>query len=127
MKPYENLTRLGRVRRFRKLAGAALEAYGLADAEFKLFRQAGNTLFRVVASDPAPAKVGDDLYENGRYLLRIHHPGYQSTQAIELELAWLAAMCRDAHLPVPEPVPNLDGRLVTQVSLAGDIFQGLAK
>jgi Ser/Thr protein kinase RdoA (MazF antagonist) len=119
MKPYEKLTYLGRVRRFRRVASAALAAYGLAGAQFKLFRQAGNTLFRVVASDTNSYKSADDLYEDGQYLLRIHHPGYQSTKAIELELAWLAAMCRDANLPVPEPVPTIDGRLLTQVSIAG--------
>jgi Ser/Thr protein kinase RdoA (MazF antagonist) len=61
----------------------------------------------------------NDLYEEGQYLLRIHQPDYQTTDAIELELAWLAAMCRDRNLPVPEPVPTLDGRLLTQVSIPG--------
>ena len=119
MKPYKELTHIGRVRRFRQLANVALAAYGLVDANFKLFRQAGNTLFRVVKSYPALAKVADDLYEKGQYLLRIHHPRYQSAEAIELELAWLATMCLDADLPVPEPVPNLDGRLLTQVCIPG--------
>jgi Ser/Thr protein kinase RdoA (MazF antagonist) len=119
MKPYEEMTYLGRVRRFRQLASAALAAYGLTGAHFKLFRQAGNTLFRVVTSDPTTAKDADDLYEDDQYLLRIHHPGYQSAEAIELELAWLAAMCRDTNLPVPHPVPTTDGRLLTQVSIPG--------
>jgi Ser/Thr protein kinase RdoA (MazF antagonist) len=117
MKPYEELTYLGRVRRFRQLADAALAAYGLAGAHCRLFRQAGNTLFRIVASDPTPVNTADDLYEKDQYLLRIHHSDYQSTDAIELELAWLDAMCRDADLPVPKPVPTLEGRLLTQVSL----------
>lgn len=119
MRPYEELTSLGRARRFRQLAGAALAAYGLVDANFSLFRQAGNTLFRVVASDPDPADAVDDLYANGQYLLRIHHPDYQSAEAIELELAWLAAMRQDANVPVPEPVPTPDGRLLTQISIPG--------
>jgi Ser/Thr protein kinase RdoA (MazF antagonist) len=119
MKPYEELTYLGRVRRFRRLASAALAAYGLAGVQFKLFRQAGNTLFRVVASDTDSAKSAEDLYEHGQYLLRIHHPGYQSAKAIELELAWLAAMSWEANLPVPQPVPTADGKLLTQVSIAG--------
>ena len=119
MKPYEELTHLGRVRRFRQLASVALAAYGSVDANFRLFRQAGNTLFRVFASDTNPARAAGALYESGQYLLRIHHPGYQSAEAIELELAWLAAMCRDANLPVPEPVPTADGRLLTQVSIPG--------
>ena len=119
MKPYEELTYLGRVRRFRQLASVALADYGLAGLHFKLFRQAGNTLFRIIASDPTPTKEADDLYENGQYLLRIHHPDYQPPEAIELELAWLDAMCRDANLPVPKPVPTTDGRMLKQVSIPG--------
>jgi Ser/Thr protein kinase RdoA (MazF antagonist) len=117
MKPYEELTHLGRLRILRQLACAALGAYGLGGARFKLLRQAGNTLFRVLTSDSI--KSADDRYEEGHYLLRIHQPGYQAADAIELELAWLAAMCRDAHLPVQEPVPTLDGRLLIPVSIPG--------
>lgn len=119
MKPYEELTRLGRMRRLRPAAAAALEAYGLGEARFRAVRQAGNTLFRIVAPRPSPTETDSDMYEKGRYLLRIHQPGYQPTGAIQLELAWLAAMCRDAGLPVPEPVATLDGSLMTQVSAPG--------
>jgi Ser/Thr protein kinase RdoA (MazF antagonist) len=73
----------------------------------------------VVASDTNSSKSADDLYEDGQYLLRIHHPGYQSTEAIELELAWLESMCREANLPVPQPVPTKEGKLLTQVSIPG--------
>ena len=41
MKPYKELTRLGRVRRMRQLARVALDAYGLADARFEFVLQAG--------------------------------------------------------------------------------------
>jgi Ser/Thr protein kinase RdoA (MazF antagonist) len=118
MKPFEELSYLGRIRRMRKLAQAALNAYELRDVRFKFLRQAGNTLFRVNEVNSVPT-TKTELYSQGQYMLRIHQPGYQTTQAIELELAWLAAMCRDANLPVPEPVPTLDGRLLTQVSLPG--------
>jgi Ser/Thr protein kinase RdoA (MazF antagonist) len=103
----------------RQLAGGALEAYGLAGARFKLLRHAGNTLFRVASPDAAPGREATALYEPGQYLLRIHEPGYQATEAIALEMEWLAAMSREANLPVPEPVPRLDGRLLAQVSTEG--------
>jgi Ser/Thr protein kinase RdoA (MazF antagonist) len=119
MVPYEDLTHLGRVRRMRQLARASLDDYGLADARFAFLRQAGNTLFRVSAVDRTPATAGNGPFKEGQYLLRIHQPDYQTADAIELELAWLAAMRRDADLPVPEPVPTLDGRLLTQVSIPG--------
>ena len=118
MKPFEELSRLGRVRRMRQLAQVALNAYGLSDVRFKLLRQAGNTLFRVNEVDPVPTTKAE-LYTQGQYLLRIHLPRYQTTEAIELELAWLAAMCRDANLPVPEPVSTPDGHLLTRVSIPG--------
>jgi Ser/Thr protein kinase RdoA (MazF antagonist) len=102
----------------RQLAQAALNAYGLTDARFEFLRQAGNTLFRVNEARPASAPRAE-LYTPGQYMLRIHQPGYQTTEAIELELAWLAAMCREGNVPVPEPVSTLDGRLLTQVSTPG--------
>jgi hypothetical protein len=107
MKSFQELTYLGRVRRKRQLAQVALNAYGLAEVRFKLVADAGNTLFRVF--DPSSTETADGLFEKGRYLLRVHQPGVQTDAAIELELAWLAAMRQDVDLPVPEPVPTLDG------------------
>ncbi len=97
------------MRRLRKLAPAALADYGLADARIKLVRHAGNSVYRIFEADPAPAE--NDLYLPGQYLLRVHMPDYQATDALELELAWLAALRRDANLPVQQPVPTLDGKL----------------
>ena len=81
MKPFEELSRLGRIRRMRQLAQVALNAYGLSDVRFKLLRQAGNTLFRVNEVDPVPTTKAE-LYTQGQYLLRIHLPRYQTTEAI---------------------------------------------
>jgi Ser/Thr protein kinase RdoA (MazF antagonist) len=118
MKPFEELTHQGQIRRMRQLAQHALNAYHLADIRFKFLRQAGNTLFQVKEAKPTFInKV--DLYVPGQYLLRIHQPGYQAPTAVELELEWLSSMSRDADLPVPEPVLTLDGRLYTQVAIPG--------
>jgi Ser/Thr protein kinase RdoA (MazF antagonist) len=119
MKPYNELTHLGRLRRMRQLAQAALEEYGLGEAPCKFYLHAGNTLYRVYDPNPESAQLSDDLFEPGQYLLRIYQPGWQAPEAIELELAWLAAMYREAGLPVPEPIPRLDGGLLTQVSIPG--------
>ena len=119
MKPFNELTRLGRIRRMRKLARAALTRYGVNEARFSLVRQAGNTLFRVRTSDlPAPdAPAG--LFEQGQYLLRVHEPGYQAPDALDLELTWLTAMRREANLPVPEPIPTLEGQWLLPVDVPG--------
>ena len=91
MKPFDELTDLGRMRRIRRLAQAALGVYGLSAVSFRLLRQAGNTLFRVYEVIPTSTTQGE-LYAPGQYLLRIHKPGYQTSEAIELELAirWLS-------------------------------------
>ncbi|MBN2550420.1 MAG: phosphotransferase [Anaerolineales bacterium] len=123
MKPYDQLTCSGRLRRKRQLACLALTAYGLRDAPFKFVHQAGNTLYRVYDPHPTSHSITSpadpDLFEPGQYLLRLHQPGYQERAGIQLELEWLAAMRREAGLPVPEPVPALDGRLLVQVELPG--------
>jgi Ser/Thr protein kinase RdoA (MazF antagonist) len=119
MKPYEKLTRLGRMRRMRQVASTALDEYGIQEAEYQLLRQAGNTLFRVRTDSLRAIAEAGDLFEEGQYLLRIHQPGYQELEAIELELSWLSAMRREAGLPVPEPVATQDGRLLLSVEVPG--------
>lgn len=52
MKPFEQLTYLGRIRRMRQLARHALNAYDLTDMHLQFLRQVGNTLFRVNEAYP---------------------------------------------------------------------------
>jgi Ser/Thr protein kinase RdoA (MazF antagonist) len=110
---------LGRIRRMRNLATIALTSYGVGEARLQLARQAGNTLFRVRTSDLPDPEAPGGLFEEGQYLLRVHEPGYQEPEAIELELAWLAAMRREANLPVPEPMATLDGQWLLSVNAPG--------
>jgi Ser/Thr protein kinase RdoA (MazF antagonist) len=101
------------------MADAALEGYGMGKPAVKVTLQAGNGLYRVRELYPKPSRGDDDLFEKGQYLLRIYYPGWQTPEALELELAWLEAMRREAGLPVPEPVRRLDGRLLGEVSVPG--------
>jgi len=87
MKPFDELTRLGRIRRMWQLASVALKQYGISHARVCLSRQAGNTLFRVWTLDLPNTETTGDLFDEGQYLLRVHQPGYQQPGAIELELA----------------------------------------
>lgn len=119
MKPFDEMTYLGKVRRFRELAGVALEGYGLTNSDFRLLRVAGNILFRVYDSSSKTLTQSESHYKQGQYLLRIHDHNEQPSEAIKLEMEWLAAIRRDAGLPVPEPVPNLNGDLLSQVSIPG--------
>lgn len=45
MKPYDQLTRLGRLRRMRRLAQAALDRYGLTGARLTFFQYEGNVRY----------------------------------------------------------------------------------
>ena len=47
MKPYNDLTRLGRLRRLRQLGEVALDAYGLSGARLTFIQYEGNVTFRV--------------------------------------------------------------------------------
>jgi Ser/Thr protein kinase RdoA (MazF antagonist) len=119
MKPFNELTRLGRIRRMRQLATIALSDYGVDKAHLQFVRQAGNTLFRVWTSILPGPKEQNELFEEGQYLLRVHEPGYQEPEALDLELTWLVAMRQEANLPVPEPVATLDGDWLLSVNVSG--------
>jgi len=62
-----------------------------------------------------------DRDDGRRFILRVHRPGYQTSDAIESELAWIAALRRDAGLPVPVPLAGKDGRLLQHLSLGLDM------
>ena len=119
MKKFDDLTRLGRLRRMRQLARTALRQYGMGEAELVFHVQAGNTLYRVYADEQKSSRAQDDLYEPGKYLLRIYQSGWQSAEALELELDWMSAMRHEAGLPLQEPVRRLDGGLLTHVATPG--------
>jgi Ser/Thr protein kinase RdoA (MazF antagonist) len=92
----------------------------LGGAPIRFSYSAGNTFYKVYDTNAKATQPDDDgLFLPGQYLLRIYLPGWQTREAIELELAWLAAMRREANLPVPEPIPRRDGGLLTQVSVPG--------
>lgn len=113
------MTRYGKLRRLRQLARTALDSYGLVEAPFSLVRHAGNTLYRVKDREEIFPNPNGDLFKDHQYLLRIYAPDWQAPEAIQLELNWLAAMRREADLPVQEPIPTPDGKLLTQVIVPG--------
>ncbi len=117
MKPYIELTRRGRLRRLRELARLALDAYGLGDARLTFLHQEGNAIFRVDSPVAVPGNGEKDLYVAGRYVLRIHTTG--NLKAIASELVWLSSLSREAGLPVPDPVPALNGEFLTTIETPG--------
>ena len=117
MKPYAELTRLGRLRRIRQLAEVALEAYGLRRAHLTFLRYFANITYRVDVSGPVPHAGRSGFYVPNRYLLRVL--SVDNWEITKGEMTWLAALSREAGLPVPEPVPALDGELQVRVGTPG--------
>jgi Ser/Thr protein kinase RdoA (MazF antagonist) len=119
MRPYEQLTRGGRARRIRALARVALHRFGLGSARLVLARHAGNALYRVYSDGNRQPASGEDLFERGQFLLRIHWQGYRDPESIQLELGWLRALRDSCGLPVPEPVAADNGDWLIEVSSPG--------
>lgn len=60
-----------------------------------------------------------DTATQGAFTMRVHRAGYQSRASIESELAWLMALRQDTSLPVPEPIPGRDGKLLQGIPTPG--------
>ncbi|MFX1475506.1 MAG: phosphotransferase enzyme family protein, partial [Promethearchaeota archaeon] len=116
MREFKDLTYRGKLRRYRWVAQAALDAYGLGEAHLRFIRDNGNTVYRVKAKDPTP--VDESLYVKDCYALRLHWTGYHEEAAVESELEWLAALS-DEGLPVPQPLRTLEGKLTAKVAVPG--------
>lgn len=117
MKPYNKLTKLGRLRRLRQLARVALAAYGLNERHLTFLHYEGNLVYRVDTADPRLEEQERGPYLKNRYILRVlSTPDMEATAS---ELTWLEALSREASLPVPQPVPTLDGELLIRVFTPG--------
>lgn len=119
MKPFEELTVRGRIRRLRRQAQVTLEAYGLSKADMVFLGYSGNAHYRVDTSRCAPKESDEGQYWANHYILRLHQPNYQTSQAIRSELLWLQALLRDTDVVVPEPIENSEGELVTITDIPG--------
>jgi Ser/Thr protein kinase RdoA (MazF antagonist) len=117
MKPYNQLTRRGKLRRIRQLAEAALKAYGMQGARLTFLRYFANITYRVDL--PGPPMTGQEPgpYVPNRYLLRVLLSDHWETA--KGEMTWLAALSGEAGIPVPAPVPTLEGELLTRVATPG--------
>jgi len=117
MKPFNKLSRSGRLRRFRKLAKHALDRYGLNGAKLTFLRYFANITYRVDLLDMEIHQETHNTYVPNRFLLRILSS--RNWQYAKGEMTWLAALSGEAGLPVPKPLPTPDGELLIRISTPG--------
>lgn len=117
MKPFGELTRQGQLRRIRHLAEAALDAYGLNGTRLEFVQYSANIIYRVDVPAPPSARRDAGPYVPNRYLVRVLYTDH--LEGVKGEMTWLAALSREAGLPVPEPIPTLEGDLVTRIATPG--------
>ncbi len=105
MKPFEELTRLGKIRRQRQLIYAALEQYDLPVTAVKFLADHTNTLFEIRTET------------GGRYAMRIYSDGETTLKENRAEMFWLNALKRDTDIKITEPIENREGECVTIVNV----------
>jgi Ser/Thr protein kinase RdoA (MazF antagonist) len=117
MKSYNELTRLGRLRRIRHLAETALEAYGVEGARLTFLRYFANITYRVDLPQAVVCEDETSPYVPNRYLLRVLISNHW--EIAKGEMTWLAALSDEGGLVVPAPVPTLEGDLLVKVKTPG--------
>jgi Ser/Thr protein kinase RdoA (MazF antagonist) len=78
-----------------------------ADAAVQLVSRSENETYKVEAPS------------GRRWALRVQRPGYQSTQALASEIAWLVALREDGVVATPVPIAGRNGEWVQHAPLPG--------
>ncbi len=89
MKPTNELTHLGKIRRQRAYARQALAQYPIEVRRADLIGTDTNLIYRITTPDGA------------RYILRLAFPGWRTAENAESDALWLDALARDTDIPVP--------------------------
>ncbi len=100
MKPFDQLSHAGKMRRLHRIAMAALTRYGLADASCALLGASTNTIFDV------RSRAGE------RLVLRIATPGWRTLCDLQAEAMWLEALAHDTDLCTPRVIRSIDDEMV---------------
>jgi Ser/Thr protein kinase RdoA (MazF antagonist) len=106
MKPWEQLSEAGQIRRLRPLAIAALNDFPIEPLQLHLVGGFTNVIFRVDTAQ-------------GPFALRIDLHQHHSDGDVANELAWLSAVAADTTLDVCRFVPARDGRRFVYTSAPG--------
>lgn len=107
MKPFDELTRMGKIRRLRRLVLKVVEAYDLRVASVRFLTIETNTMFQIRSAD------------GEKYVLRIYSDEETTLRENQAEMFWLDALKRDTDLKATEPVARRDGEYITIASVPG--------
>jgi Ser/Thr protein kinase RdoA (MazF antagonist) len=107
MKPYNELTHRGKLRRLHRLAVKALEDYDLNVKWIRFMTIETNTMFKVQSE------------EGENYVLRIYSDEETTLKENQTEIFWLQALIRDTDLKVSVPVTRKDGESITITAIPG--------
>ncbi len=107
MKSYNQLTRLGEIRRIRQLALNALKQYDLEVERMRFVAWWTHPVFRLRTKD-------------GRsYAIRICEPGWRTDTDLLSEAMWLEALHRDSDIGAPAPVAARNGSYFVKATDSG--------
>jgi Ser/Thr protein kinase RdoA (MazF antagonist) len=107
LRPFEDLTLRGQIRRMRTLAWDALAQYDIQVARLCFLGWFTNLMFRVEAAD------------GGAHVLRICTPGWRSEADLLAEVMWLAALENTPEIRAPVLHPARDGSRVVLARAEG--------
>jgi Ser/Thr protein kinase RdoA (MazF antagonist) len=116
-RPFNQLSDRAKLWRFREVATLGLRNYPVRDASLRLLRRAEKATFRVDV--PAGGSCGGEgtVFANGcrRYVFCVYDPYYFTERELHSELLLLSSIRRETALSVPEPIPDLNGALISKV------------
>jgi len=104
---FDQLTRLGKIRRMHSVVEKALQNYDLDVKAINFLTIDTNTHFKI------RTPTGE------RYVLRIYSDEETTLKENKAEFFWLNALVRDSDLNVSEPVARKDGEYLTLVTVPG--------
>ena len=111
-KKFHEVDAYNQEQRLTELAKGVLAQYGLENYRLQLIAHRENTTFSLDIPRAVTQTEGNTPFLLNRYLLRIHRGNYLSPNRVKSELQWLQAL-RQHNFPVPEPIPNQSGELIT--------------
>ena len=102
MKPFDQLTQRGQIRRYHRIAHEALKHYPLTVKRIRCLTIRYNVIFRVDA-------------EEGIFALRISGTNHRTPLQIRSEMKWVEAICNETDIKTAFPLRTKEDTLMVTV------------